>query len=163
VLPRYIHVIIFNLNRTIHIQRMPQRRVHYPGCLGFSPRRDPSRQVEFHRSPCSQTALVPPCVGNVLSSPERCSIGPFRIRFGIPGSVLRVETMPPWWNKVLRPPLYLAIKRSSDGDGVVRLGSAGFGDRVRALNLARSCTGVVWRSLLAAAHHRRVVDGLVYA
>jgi hypothetical protein len=71
--------------------------------------------------------------------------------------------MPPWWNKVLRPPLYLAIKRSGDGDGVVRLGSAGFGDRVRAPNLAGSCIGVVSRSLLVAAHHRRTVDGLVYA
>ena len=91
------------------------------------------------------------------------SIGPFRLRVGIPGSVLRVETVPPWWNKVLRPPLYLAIKRSGDGDGVVRSGSAGFGDRVRAPNLAGSCIGVVRRSLLAAAHHRRTMDGLVYA
>ena len=85
-----------------------------------------------------------------------CSVGTCRSRFGLPGCACRVETAWPWWNKVLRSSLYLTIARSGAGDRIVRFEFAGFGDLVRAPDLAVSCTGVLCRLLCAVARSRRM-------
>ena len=70
--------------------------------------------------------------------------GTSRGRVWCPGGACEVEAASPQWNNVLRPSLHFVNSGSGAGDGLVRLGCAGCGNRVGVPHLRTPCTGVLY-------------------